>query len=178
MRRLVAWHSTLRAHGAGSWRHAAWGPGIAARMGCSGGATGAAARRPGDGYGPSTFWPWGRHYDAGGTSSSIGLWKMCVPCRGKRPTGLRVSLSVVCALQPRQVYTHVDPSMAFAYGPALGMSSRLGRRLPEFGDSLPAAQPAFQQPGRGLQGPADTSGPGGQQHGSAYQPGHQKQGDL
>ncbi|KAK9905754.1 hypothetical protein WJX75_005750 [Coccomyxa subellipsoidea] len=81
-------------------------------------------------------------------------------------------------MQPRQGYTHVDPSMAFAYGPALGMSSRLGRRLPEYGNSLPAAQPAFQQPGRGLQGPADTSGPGGQQHGSAYQPRHQKQGDL
>ncbi len=94
--------------------------------------------------------------------------------------GLNVAMDSVCTVldQARQGYAHVDPSMAYTYGPDLGMSSRIGAR-PQYGEGLAAPQAAFQQSGWGLQGPMDVSGyePGGQQPGTAYQSGRQSHAD-
>ncbi len=90
-----------------------------------------------------------------------------------------VTVCGVLQQQTRQGYAHMDPSMAFAYGPDLS-SRQLSRRLPEYGEGLAAPQAAFQQPGRGMQGAGDASGfegPAGQQPETAYQSGRQRPGD-
>ncbi|BDA47370.1 probable DAZ-associated protein 1 at N-terminal half [Coccomyxa sp. Obi] len=101
--------------------------------------------------------------------------------QGGQPMGMGLapsSLGEGTMMQARQGYAQVDPSMAYAYGPDLGMSSRMGTR-PQYGEGLTAPQVAFQQSGRGLQGPMDVSGyePDGQQPGTAYQSGRQSHAD-
>jgi len=61
--------------------------------------------------------------------------------------------------------------MAYGYVPDLGISSRPGRRLGDFGEGAESSQMAFQQPVRGQQGAADVRGYEGQQPGNVYQQG-------